>query len=145
MSAPNIERFNALAGAIFAKLYEEFPVPVELSAHDFADQMIASDAPRFLDLRFFTSTVIWLGDHGYLSRGNAVSNGTVLNCSLTARALELLNALPSALENKGTSLGDELISATKEGLTGKVKELASDFLSKAVVFGTKAATEWATS
>ncbi len=50
--------------------------------------------------------------------------------------------MPSNLEDKDPSLGDQLVSATKEGMSGKVKELASDLLSKAVVFGTKAATDW---
>lgn len=76
--------------------------------------------------------------------GSVVSNGTVMNCSLTARALELLNALPSSLDNK-ESLGEQLVSATKDGITGQVKELASEFLSKAIVFSTKAATEWVNS
>ncbi|WP_460119683.1 hypothetical protein [Pseudomonas sp. H3_G09] len=87
------------------------------------------------------STVIWLGNHGYLDCGSQV-NGGVMGCVLTARTLELLKAMPSNLERKDPSLGEQLVSTTKDGMTGKVKELASDFLSKAVVFGTKAVTDW---
>ncbi|EJM81312.1 hypothetical protein PMI34_05217 [Pseudomonas sp. GM74] len=150
MPAPNIERFNILVGSIFAKLYESFPVPIELSAIEFADQLVSDDcakewSQRDSTVRFFGSTVDWLSDHGYLKRGVVFSNSTILDCVLTARTLELLNAMPSSLENKGPSLGDQLVKATKEGMSGKVKELASDFLSRAVVFGTKAATDWVNS
>jgi hypothetical protein len=150
MSAPNIERFNILVGAIFARLYETFPVPIELIATNFAD-LLVDDEPTENGyhkggyVRFFTSTVDWLGEHGYLIRKELVTTHIIRGCVLTARTLELLNAMPSNLESKDPSLGEQLVSATKEGMTGKVKELASDFLSKAVVFGTKAATDWVNS
>jgi len=146
MAAGNIERFNMLVGAIFAKLYESFPIPTDLTVMDFVEQMtpsLASDNDDpYHDVRFFSSTIIWLANHGYIDSGSAMSNGTVTRCTLTARALELLKKMPSNLEDKDPSLGDQLVSATKEGMSGKVKELASDLLSKAVVFGTKAATDW---
>ena len=150
MTATNIERFNVLVGAIFAKLYENFPEPIELNVLDFLEQM-ATDEPTGTDHqlattkdnRFFVSTVLWLSNHDYLDSGSPLSNGAVMNCCLTARTLELLKAMPPNLESKAPSLGDQLISATKEGTTNKMKELASDFLSRAVVFGTKAATDWA--
>ncbi|HHS7810299.1 hypothetical protein [Pseudomonas putida] len=149
MAAANIERFNVLVGAIFAKLYQEFPVAIELQLEDFEEQMAVNRPERDIDDHrnrrdavFFASTVIWLSNHGYLDSGSQLSNGTVMGCVMTARTLELLKAMPSNLESKDPSLGDQLVSATKEGMTGKVKELASDFLSKAVVFGTKAATDW---
>lgn len=148
MAAGNIERFDGLVGAIFAKLYEEFPVAIDLSVEDFEMQMAvnrpepdASDHHNRSDARFFVSTVIWLSNHDYLDCGSQVNSG-VMDCVLTARTLELLKAMPSNLEGKDPTLGEQLVSATKDGMTGKVKELASDFLSKAVVFGTKAATDW---
>ncbi|PIF52746.1 hypothetical protein CLU80_5231 [Pseudomonas sp. 29] len=150
MAAGNIERFNVLVGAIFARLYQEFPVAIELQLEDFEEQMAVNRPERDgdeyhirRDAVFFVSTVIWLSNHGYLDSGSQLSNGTVMGCVMTARTLELLKAMPSNLENKDPSLGDQLVSATKEGMTGKVKELASDFLTKAVAFGTKTATDWA--
>ena len=152
MAAPNIEQFNILVGAIFAKLYETFPIPIELAVTDFAEQMLILDSTdlyggnrKFHEIRFFTSTVLWLADHGYLSAGSMVTNSVVKNCSLTARTLELLNAFPSSLGSKGPSLGDQMVEAAKDGVTGKIKDLASEFLSKAVIFGTKTATDWAAS
>lgn len=146
MAAANIEQFNVLVGAIFAKLYEGFPIPTDLVLMDFLEQMTTDQTSveenPYHNVRFFSSTVLWLADHGYLDSGSVLSNGTVIRCTLTARALELLKAMPSNLENKDPSLGDQLVSATKDGMTGKVKELASDLLTKAVVFGTKAATDW---
>lgn len=137
--AANIERFNVLTGAIFAKLYEEFPEPINLSALNFAEQLKIGGSD-FVSVRFFTSTVEWLADHGYLKRGTVVSEGTVTNCVLTARTLELLSALPSSLESEQPSLGDQLITATKDGVTEKITELTRTFLSEAVLFTTKFAT-----
>ncbi|KAE9641953.1 hypothetical protein [Pseudomonas sp. PB106] len=149
MAAGNIERFNVLVGAIFAKLYQEFPVAIELHPEDFQEQLAVNrpepdvdDYDNRRDGKFFVSTVLWLSNHDYLDCGSHVSTGAVMDCVMTARTLELLKAMPSNLESKDPSLGDQLISATKDGMTGKVKELASEFLTKAVVFGTKAATDW---
>lgn len=148
MAAGNIERFNGLVGAIFAKLYEEFPVPLDLEVDHFGTEMAVGQPeqdgdyrPNRSDARFFVSTVIWLSNHDYIDCGAQVNSG-VMDCVLTARTLELLKRMPSNLESTDPSLGDQLVSATKDGMTGKVKELASDFLSKAVGFGTKAATDW---
>lgn len=152
MSMTNIERFNVLVGVIFAKLYETFPVPVELSVQDFVEQLVddseLTDDSEYLSggyCKFFTSTIAWLGDHGYLIRGSTLGAGTVRGCVLTASTLEILNAMPANLENKGPSLGDQLISATKDSVKGKVKDLAGELLSKAVVFSTKAAIDFARS
>ncbi|MFS2072275.1 hypothetical protein ACEN9D_26335 [Pseudomonas sp. CT11-2] len=113
---------------------------------DFLEQMttvqISREENPYHSIRFFSSIVLWLANYGYVESGSVLSNGTVIRCTLTARALELLKAMPSDLENKDPSLGEQLVSATKDGMTGKVKELVSDFLSKAVVFCTKATADW---
>jgi len=149
MSMTHIERFNVLVGVVFAKLYETFPVPVELSVQNFVEQLVDDD--ELIDdseymkggyVKFFTSTITWLGYHGYLMKGSTLSGGTVRDCVLTASALEILNAMPANLEIKGPSLGDQLITATKDSVKGKVKDLAGEFLSKAVVFGTRAAIDF---
>jgi hypothetical protein len=146
MAAQNIERFNIIVGAIFAKLYEEFPVPMDLHWTEFLDDLMAvDDEGRHEYLRFFTATIEWLAYQGYLKIGSTLSGGRVIKCVLTASTLELLNAVPKSLESEGPSLGDQLVTATKDGVTGKVKDLASDLLSKAAAFGVKAATDWATS
>ncbi|PNG40943.1 hypothetical protein A1354_12280 [Pseudomonas asplenii] len=148
MAAANIDRFNALCGTIFAKLYEGFPVSMAFSPFDFYDQLtngkIRNTDEQTLDREdgeFFLATFIWLGRHGYIHHGIAHTS-TMQDCVLTAQALGMLNATPESLKQKDSSLGEQLVKCSKEGMTDKVKELASDFLSKAVVFGTKAATDW---
>lgn len=149
MQMTNIERFNVLVGVIFAKLYESFPVPVELSVQDFVEQLVddseLSDESEYIRGgygKFFTSTIVWLGDHGYLIRGSTIGVGTVRGCVLTGSTLEILNAIPANLKVKGPSLGDQLVAAAKDSAKGKVKDLAGEFLSKAVVFGTRAAIDF---
>lgn len=148
MTAPNIERFNILTGAIFALLYEEFPQPFDLQQEHFINEMTLKDESfdgepllRLEDEEFLIATIQWLGRHGYLHHGQLYGPpATVSDCVLTAQALSLLNSMPNVLEQKGPSIGEQMISATKEGATGKLKELASGFLEKAVELGIKTAS-----
>ncbi|OLF53803.1 hypothetical protein [Pseudomonas chlororaphis] len=151
MAAENIERFNILVGAIFAKLYESFPVPLALDSSGFVNELIIGErAPgeenmlRREDGVFLLATITWLGNHGYIRHGILHPNGG-LECVLTAQTLSVLSAVPESLEVKGPSMGEQLVTSAKEGMTSKVKELASDFLNKAVTYGAKAAIDFANS
>jgi hypothetical protein len=152
MTAKNIENFNVVTGVIFATLYKSFPVPVDLRIKDFDEylslegiDLLSDDKRGRAKIAFLTSTILWLADHGYLKTGPMALDGSMLKCTLTATTLELLNAFPSSLANKGPSLGEELISASKDGVKGKLKDFAGELLSKAVVFGVNTAQDWASS
>lgn len=138
MSKDNVERFNRLAGSIFAKLYESFPVPIRLSASDFHKEIFDSDqsdkeqrSDQNLNAdAFFRATVNWLTEAGYLTNKGGPLTGDKFNeCVLTAKALEVLKTKPKNIVG-AESLGKQLADAVKEGAVSKIKELTSETLSK---------------
>ncbi len=87
---------------------------------------------------FFAETVEWLIESGYVvTRGKTDLPYTFLNCTLTAKALEILKAIPKSVG--GESLGGQIATAAKEGATAKLKELVGEALSKGVGIAISAA------
>lgn len=150
MSSDNIEKFNEITGKVFALLYGSFPIPQDLFPHsiDIAPTPqpeydpetatlggigIASTYELNEEEKLFGHTVAWLVDTGYLSakRRNAVDmyQGVVL----TAKGLEVLKAVPSALDKNGSkSYGEQLQEAAKTGISETLKGLANETLTKGV-------------
>lgn len=158
MSTANIDQFNEMTGAIFAYLFQRFPNParidstlidVEISPGELYDPIKEIGQGGFYDLSeldkekvaFFYNTAIWLARSGFIRYESTGWYG-LNDVTLTLEGLELLKAVPQSL---GPSLGDQLIEAAKSGVTGKLKEVANELISKAVVMGVKAATDFASS
>ncbi|XXF10895.1 hypothetical protein J3Q00_11335 [Pseudomonas sp. D2-3] len=131
MAASNIERFDELTGQVLARLYAEFPMPIRLAPDSFVDPWWVTDetiggpiASR--ETNFFTATVVWLGEAGYL-RYKEVDKTELHGFSgavLTAKGLELLKAVPDSL---GDSFGERLRDAAavegREGLRALVSQV----------------------
>jgi len=134
MTSSNVERFDRLTGGVFGKLYQSFPVPIELNINDFTSLITplkeTYEEDQTLNAsEFFYSTLSWLKDSGYITYlNNALDNTSCYGCVLTAKGLEVLKAVPKSVD--GDSLGGQLADAVKEGAMGKLKELASEALSK---------------
>ncbi len=139
MAATNIERFDEVVGVVFADLYTSFPIgydldPIAYPALFASDEEHAGWVNRD-DGEFFQATVLWLGSAGYIDHGSPINSGTVLNCVLTAKGLEVLKATPESLLN-GPSLGESLVSATKAG----TKDLARNVVGQALSIGARMLT-----
>jgi len=151
MPESNIERFDQLTGIVFSRLYDKFPVTVDLNVMDFGDILEPGELIEPLEiytgseqLEFFTGTIDWLIEAGYIvSRQKSAYAYTYEECTLTAKALEILKATPVSLG--GETLGGTLAAAVKDGAKSKLKELASEVLSKGYGMATTAAMNWATS
>lgn len=131
MAASNIERFDELTGQVLAKLYAEFPMPIRLKPDKFVDSWCVTD--EILDMpvasqetKFFTATVVWLAEAGYL-RYHELDQTQLYGFSdsvLTAKGLELLKAVPDSL---GDSFGERLRDAAavegREGLRALVSQV----------------------
>lgn len=158
MSASNIDQFNQVTGAIFAHLYQNFPNPIridstligiEITGIQFYDPVNEVGQGGFYALSkseqdkvvLIQNTAIWLARSGFIRYASTGWYG-LDDVTLTLEGLELLKAIPKSL---GPSLGDQLIEAAKTGVTGKLKDLTSELISKAVILGVKAATDYATS
>lgn len=138
MTASNIERFDEYAGAIFAKLYDTFPLPTELTPYQFVGANLREPARDGLgtvqndNAYFFISCVDWLRSAGYLAIGGSYDDGTYLDCVLTAKGLEVLKAVPESLQS-GPSLGEKLVDASKSG----TKELMRGVVGEALSIGAR--------
>ena len=131
MAVSNIDVFNDLTGKILGDLYLHFPKPKYLMAdafvespmkwHEKAQMEVPSD-----EAEFFLATAQWLANAGYLT-GKVCPYTHVENAVLTAKGLEVLNAIPESLSG-GPSIGERLAVAAKEGGKETMRGLVSEAL-----------------
>lgn len=146
MSLPNIQRFNEYTGAILASLYDHFPIRKSLLPKNFieggaAAVMVPDDIvdERLSDEAvFFMETVRWLVEAGYV-QCEKVSLDHASEATLTAKALEALNAVPESLSGK-QSLGERLIGAARDGGKHLLRTVAQEAISAGLKAGLKSIT-----
>jgi hypothetical protein len=140
MTTSNIKRFDELTGQIFGVLYESFPVPHHLLLKDLMpegysfDEFFGQDIPNEHG-DFLFACVDWLAESGYLRFKEKVHATGYTGGVLTAKGLEVLKATPDSLSTE-SSLGDQLVDATKTGAKGVIGNLAGQALSIGVKFAT---------
>lgn len=137
MADNNIDRFDRLAGAVFARLYESFPVGVDLNSMDFSKVISPSEehdelfCQIFNQDEFFSSTVFWLRDAGFITFSNTtLDNSMAYQCRLTAKALQVLKCTPESVG--GETLGGRLGDAVKQGTMVVLKTVANEALNRGV-------------
>jgi hypothetical protein len=107
---PNIVEFNQIAGLIFAQLYREFPIVVDLDQGTIAKAFgvaegnwgnhILSSGRAFNAV--LSGTIGWLKADGYTM---AFGPSAFQNVILTTKGLQAMEAVPAPLkENVGTQL-----------------------------------------
>lgn len=153
MSTSNIDRFDHLVGAIFAKLYANFPIGEHFNSGSFNDLIIVDDediggerSQLMSRPEFFVATLKWLINAEYITVAQEIPNskGTdFLGRTLTAKALEVLKVNVDSLSGK--TIGAQLQEATKAGLMDSVKSLTGRALSMGATMGISAAFAWARS
>ena len=111
----NIDEFNQIAGLIFAQLYREFPVAVDIDRGaiakalgipevDWGNQMLPSGR-SFNDV--LTGTIGWLKVNNYTINSGSVQFQRVI---LATKGLEVMNVVPARLKE---TLGTELRKAAE--------------------------------
>lgn len=145
----NIERFDQLTGKLFAVLFESFPMTIDLTGGAFNDTILTApdDSEEWKDQlfardEFFISTVAWLINAGYISHDiqGSRQHNIFRGCTLTAKALEVLKAVPDTLTGK--SIGASLQAAASAGLMDTVKSLTGKALGIGASMGYSAASSW---
>jgi hypothetical protein len=128
---PNIDRFNKAALLVFDKLYQAFPVPMELNASKIAMDTLPADATfdeSFQSIEPVFYTIEFLQKEGFIEYGEQTLDGSsFLRARLTSKSLALLGQTPSALEPQ-VSISERIRSLVKGG----VKEVSSEAAKKAV-------------
>ena len=131
MSNSNVNKFNEITGAVFAKLYENFPLPTPLLAQHFCEVVTVEDdfmgeVPSEETL-FFCATIQWLQREGFIYYRSEHIFGAS-DAGLTNKCFELLKKTPTSLE---PSIGDQLTEAVKSETKEGLRTFASALLSQA--------------
>ncbi|WP_448092494.1 hypothetical protein [Pseudomonas lini] len=140
MTTSNIKRFDELTGQVLGVLYEQFPVPHFLALGKLVpdgysyDEGSGGDAPNEQGL-FFFACVDWLAESGYLRFKEKNHHYGFHDAVLTAKGLEVLKATPDSLSTE-SSLGEQLVDASKTGAKSLIGDLAGQALSIGVKFAT---------
>lgn len=144
MAASNIQRFDEITGKVLAALFEAFPVPTYLLAARFVEQPTRicahmGEVPSE-EAEFFIACVEWLAEAGYIKlRGT--NHGCASDVVLTAKGLETLKAVPKSLHDN-TSIGEQLIEATKDGVLDQVRDLTNSFLKRGFALAATTTAEY---
>lgn len=114
----NIAEFNAIAGLVFAQLYERFPMPIEhIQRKSIAEAMgvatgtwethVLPSGRSFSEV--LAASLNWLTEEGYI---RSEGPGSYERVALTRKGLEALNAVPQGLS---ASVGTSLVMAAGGG------------------------------
>lgn len=121
----NIAFFNRLTLALFARLYESFPTPIDIDIKAVAMEVIPEEADNtttWNSLQAAGDAVDFLAQEGFLThKGGYMEGGTVLQVRLTLRGLAILGSTPDSLEGK-----TPLIERIKKALAGGAREAGSE-------------------
>lgn len=150
MSSRNIDRFNEITGLIFGRLYEAFPLPIRLrpeligiEEREGAVEGLQEAEALCVEVQseeviLFKHSVTWLIQAEYLhSTHGDHGSGHFDEARLTAKGLEVLNAIPTAL-TKREPLGEQLVAASKSGGKELVRSITTEALGIGVRLGMKA-------
>ncbi len=116
-SGDNGEVFDVTALAIFDRLRESFPCPVDLDVSALASGLFAdekSDDSWYHKVKTAEWVMVTLGEFGYLRYEEGREAGAFRGSRLTEKGLTLLNAIPSSIES--TSRIDKLRSLFSRGV-----------------------------
>lgn len=128
----NIQEFNTIAGLIFAQLYRDFPILVDIDKTGLAKAMGVDgewSKHRLPSGRTFNEmlahTLSWLTAEGYTI---AAGGHPAERVTLTSKGLAAMNAMPSGVRQ---TLGSELAKAAEQGSPAslvRIGELIGGFL-----------------
>jgi hypothetical protein len=127
----NIDCFNKATLLVLDKLYQAFPVPIELSASKIATDTLPPDATydeSFQCIEPVVHTIEFLRKEGFIEYAeHCLAGTTFLHVRLTSKSLALLGHTPSALEPH-VSISEKFRNLLKGG----IKEVSSETAKKAV-------------
>jgi len=156
----NIDLFNQYTAQILAKLYKNFPKPIELDHADFASAFVGDNAWEIDDLRAVVEksplgeepkkrtpkfnqqsdlawhTIQWLRECDYIRTNENAHNDRrkVYKYVLSPKGLEALDAIPKSIDSKQT-IGEQIVegvgSAAGEAGRSALKELVGQVIGAA--------------
>lgn len=130
----NIDRFDEIAGQVFADLYNSFPMTKPLGLVNYIDGDTALDPNGFTgaelneDAEFVKATITWLINAGFISSGG-FHGEYFTDVILTPKGLECLKLMPGSLTS---TAGNQLTEAAKAGSKETLKMLTNQVLAVGV-------------
>lgn len=132
----NIELFNGIVGKIFASLYTNFPVYSDINTDLILEELMTDhtyDGLNVLD-DIAESTVNWLIQAGYIIKNDdGYCDDDYIQGVLSAKALEVLKAIPDSLTNTDT-LGDKVVKSAKGSFNSALNKAVGEAISIGVKF-----------
>ncbi|UJD80104.1 hypothetical protein FS595_10500 [Serratia rubidaea] len=137
----NISSFDEYAGRVFALLYESFPIPLDLTIGDILGQQDmymqhGIPAEMMTECEIASYTVQWLASAGYLCM-QAGNGNDFFHLVLTEKGLEVMKAIPGAIDSQSQPLGKQISAALKTG----AKETLKILTNQALAIGVKMAAQ----
>lgn len=131
MTAPNIEHFNRVVLVTLDRLYDAFPVPIELKTAEISDAATPgtlSSEPSFNELEPTFEAVKFLAAEGFLQYSDHWVEGTAfLQAQLTMKGLMALGQVPNSLDKK-PGLAAQIKTALKAGVLGATTDAAKQLV-----------------
>jgi len=97
----NMKIFNRVALRIFSRLYEAFPMPIEIIPRSMSAEILAADASTDESLNSILiadNTLRWLESEGFLRHSSSsFESGIFYQVQLTLKGLTVLNSVPFTL------------------------------------------------
>lgn len=129
----NIDRFNLVAIALFAKLHATFPVPEDISPMSFGHACVPVDAGSDTAFEMGADAVhvlTWLEEEGFIRVGKKSLPDRLHGVRLTMKAMSVLGQLPSSLSSAKEKR--PLIARMREVLANATAKAATDAASSLI-------------
>lgn len=122
---PNIDLFNRFSLSVFQKLYESFPVSIDLDVDDLMMSVIPTGSSRdeaFDALQMGGEALVFLSSEGFLThKDTLLDRSQYRQVRLTMKGLAILGSMPASLEKS-----ESLISKIRAVGGNALKDAASD-------------------
>lgn len=124
MAMSNIDNFNKITSALFAKLYKEFPVKCKhLAYNDFCSEFDFDECQEI-----FTASIEFLEHEGFIRYSANSGSGHFGNVVLTLKGLSALQKIPSTIDKTKESIGESLVKRVEENSWQIATNLATQAL-----------------
>lgn len=126
---PNIELFDQYAAKTFALLYNNFPLPRNISIGEIDSEAVVDEYTGATPAAVLVqATMRWLKTSGYITytREQVV---VFFDCCLTLKGFEVLKTIPESLSTE-KNLGEELMESCKTGAMETAKDMVKIVFTK---------------
>lgn len=117
----NRKLFNDFSAKLFDKLYDSFPIGLDINIEDFPELNTDGNS------EIFSSTINFYSNEGFI-RFEEKFYGVFTGVVLTSKGFSILNATPPEKFNTKSNIGAELKAALTVGKTAAIQDLISEII-----------------